>query len=162
MKHNSIQFSLDKDLVDFAQLEELFHATAHWGKTRTAKDLSIAIAHSNPVVTVWDGKKLIGFARGDSDGFSRATIWDVLIHPDYQGLGLGGKLVETLLAHPLMYGVEETYLMTTYKQTFYEKIGFQYCSKTTMVLQKSDVTSVAELLENQQVQADKTLTTASV
>ncbi|NEQ32809.1 MAG: GNAT family N-acetyltransferase, partial [Leptolyngbya sp. SIO4C5] len=90
--------------------------------------------HSNPVVTVWDGDRLIGFSRATSDGVYRATIWDVVIHPDYQGAGLGRKLVQTVLGHPHMSRVERVYLMTTHQQRFYERIGFETNSTTTMVL----------------------------
>jgi N-acetylglutamate synthase-like GNAT family acetyltransferase len=77
---------------------------------------------------------MIGFARATSDGIYRASIWDVVIHPKYQGSGLGRKLVQTVLSHPKMCRVERVYLMTTHQQKFYERIGFEYNSSTTMVL----------------------------
>jgi N-acetylglutamate synthase-like GNAT family acetyltransferase len=130
-----IRFSVSKSDIDINQLQELFNIAAFWAKERSIENLEIAIANSEPVVTVKDGEKLIGFARATSDGIYRATIWDVVIHPDYQGSGLGSKLVETVLSHPRMSRVERTYLMTTHQQRFYEKIGFQANSSTTMVLQ---------------------------
>ncbi len=134
MNHPQIQFREHHHAeIDLDQLQNLFDIAAFWAKGRTIKDLSIAIANSKPVISVWDGKKLIGFARATSDGIYRATIWDVVIHPDYQGTGLGSKLVETVLSHPQMQ-VERVYLMTTYQQKFYEKIGFQTNNTTTMVL----------------------------
>ena len=69
-----------------------------------------------------------------SDGIYRATIWDVVVHPEYRGIGLGSKLVETILSHPHIRKVERVYLMTTHQQSFYEKIGFQQNSTTTMLL----------------------------
>jgi N-acetylglutamate synthase-like GNAT family acetyltransferase len=86
------------------------------------------------VVTVWNERQLIGFARAISDGIYRATIWDVIVHPDYQGAGLGRKLVETVLAHPRINRVERVYLMTTNQENFYRRIGFQSNATTTMVL----------------------------
>jgi len=86
------------------------------------------------VVTVWNDPQLIGFARAISDGIYRATIWDVIVHPDYQGAGLGRKLVETVLAHPRINRVERVYLMTTNQENFYQRIGFQSNATTTMVL----------------------------
>jgi ribosomal protein S18 acetylase RimI-like enzyme len=112
----------------------LFQAAAFWAKDRRVEDLEIAIANSDPVISVWDQDQMIGFARATSDGVYRATIWDVVIHPDYQGAGLGRKLVETVLSHPRMNRVERVYLMTTHQQQFYERIGFQPNASTTMVL----------------------------
>jgi N-acetylglutamate synthase-like GNAT family acetyltransferase len=134
MKYSQIHFSDSYGEIDLYQLQELFNITAFWAKERSVEDLAIAIANSEPVISVWDHKRLIGFARATSDGIYRATIWDVVIHPQYQGNGLGTKLVETVLSHPRMQKVERVYLMTTHQQEFYKKIGFQINHTTTMVL----------------------------
>lgn len=120
--------------AQLGQLCALFELAAFWAKRRRPEEMAQAVAHSNPVVTAWDGDLLIGFTRATSDGVFRATIWDVVIHPDYRGVGLGRRLVETLIAHPHMNRVERTYLMTTHQQRFYERIGFEPNSTTTMVL----------------------------
>ena len=134
MDCSHIQFCADKSKVDFEQLQNLFARTAFWARSRNMNDLKIAVTNSNPVVTVWDGDRLIGFARATSDGIYRAGIWDVVIDPDYQGAGLGRKLVQTVLSHPMVSKVERVYLTTTAKQSFYERIGFERNETTTMVL----------------------------
>lgn len=120
---------------DLHALQQLFQVAAFWAQDRSVDDWAVALSNSKPVVSVWDGDRLIGFARATSDGIYRATIWDVVIHPDYQGAGLGRKLVETVLMHPHVNRVERVYLMTTHQQSFYERIGFQTNTTTTMVLQ---------------------------
>ncbi|MCV3215886.1 GNAT family N-acetyltransferase [Plectonema radiosum NIES-515] len=134
MNYTEVQFSDRKSEIDLYQLQELFNIAAFWAKGRSIKDIGIAIANSEPVITVGTQERLIGFARATSDGIYRATIWDVVIHPDYRSTGLGSKLVETVLSHPHMQRVERVYLMTTHQQGFYKKIGFQSNSSTTMVL----------------------------
>ncbi len=129
-----IQFCDQKIVIDLVQLQELLQAAAFWAKDRQVEDMQVAIANSDPVITAWDGDQLIGFARATSDGIYRAVIWDVVIHPSYQGAGLGRKLVQTVLGHAKMNRVERVYLMTTHQQKFYERIGFEYNSSTTMVL----------------------------
>ncbi len=125
--------------LDLHELQVLFQKTAHWAQERCVKDWAIAIANSNPIVTAWDGDRLIGFSRAISDGIYRATIWDVVIDPDYQGAGLGRKLVETVLMHPHVNRVEKVYLVTTHQQSFYERIGFECNTNTTMVLHNHPV-----------------------
>lgn len=132
--HTQIRFSDRKSEIDLYQIQQLLNVSAFWAKGRSIEDLGIAIANSEPVITVWDGERLIGFARATSDGIYRATIWDVAIDPEFRGVGLGSKLVETVLSHPRMNRVERIYLMTTHKQRFYERIGFQANSTSTMVL----------------------------
>lgn len=132
--HTQIRFSDRKSEIDLYLIQQLLNVSAFWAKGRSIEDLGIAIANSDPVITVWDGERLIGFARATSDGIYRATIWDVAIDPEFRAVGLGSKLVETVLSHPRMNRVERVYLMTTHKQRFYERIGFQANSTTTMVL----------------------------
>lgn len=132
--HTQIRFSDRKSEIDLYQIQQLLNVSAFWAKGRSIEDLGIAIANSDPVISVWDGERLIGFARATSDGIYRATIWDVAIDPEFRGVGLGSKLVETVLSHPRMNRVERIYLMTTHKQRFYERIGFQANTTSTMVL----------------------------
>jgi ribosomal protein S18 acetylase RimI-like enzyme len=131
--------------ADFLQLQALFQIAAFWAQDRTVADLETAIAHSLPIISVWDRERLIGFARATSDGIYRATIWDVIVHPDYRGAGLGRQLVQTLLAHPHLNRVERIYLMTTHQQRFYETIGFVPNRSSTMLLYQNAVTQTPSL-----------------
>lgn len=137
-----IQFCDRQSVVDLTQLQALFKLGAFWAAERKIEDLSIAIENSEPVISVWDDQKLIGFARATSDGIYRATIWDVVVHPEYRGAGLGRKLVETVLSHPRMNRVERVYLTTTHQQSFYERIGFEANSSTTMVLYNRPIANI--------------------
>jgi N-acetylglutamate synthase-like GNAT family acetyltransferase len=130
---------------DLEKLQALFDIAAFWAQGRSLEDLATALSHSQPVIGVWDDQKLIGFARATSDGVYRATIWDVVIHPDYRGTGLGRNLVQTVLADPLVQRVERVYLTTTHQQQFYARIGFQENSSTTMVLHQSQPQPITSL-----------------
>jgi N-acetylglutamate synthase-like GNAT family acetyltransferase len=134
MNYPQIHFSDRSAEINLAQLQHLFNIGTFWAQGRKLEDLSKAISYSEPVISISDAEKLIGFARAISDGIYRATIWDVVIHPEYRGFGLGSELIKTVLNHPKLRFVERVYLMTTYQQGFYEKIGFQTNNSTTMVL----------------------------
>jgi N-acetylglutamate synthase-like GNAT family acetyltransferase len=143
MNVNSLRFCDRSEDIDIPQLQELLNRSAFWAIDRRVEDLQIAIDRSEPVVSVWDEDKLIGFARATSDGIYRAAIWDVAIDPDYQRLGLGRRLVETVLAHPYIQRVERVYLFTTHHQRFYEQLGFVTNSSTAMVLTTSQPIATA-------------------
>ncbi len=132
--NRSIFFSVDKARVDLDQLIQLFNRNAFWAQDRCPTSMARAIERSSPVVTLWDGERMIGFGRATSDGAYRAVIWDVVIDQDYRRQGLGGKLVETLISHPDVLGVERIYLFTTHQQGFYQRIGFVENPSTTLVL----------------------------
>lgn len=133
MKSLSFRLSDRKTDIDLHQLQALFDKSAFWAANRRLEDLQIAVERSDPVMSVWDGDRLIGFARATSDGIYRATIWDVTIDCDYQRLGLGRKLVTALLDDPALKRVERIYLSTTHQQAFYERLGFVCNTSTTMV-----------------------------
>lgn len=149
--YSHIQFYEGHSKVDIHQLIELLNSAAIWAKNRKIQELEIAIANSNPVVTVWDNKQMIGFGRATSDCIYRGTIWDVVIHQNYQGGGLGRKLVQTILSHPRMCHVERVYLMTTYQQKFYQRIGFEYNQSTTMILQNQPIEQQVELTNSNRI-----------
>ncbi len=137
---SQVQFS-DTRHIDLLQLQELFNAAAFWAKDRTLEDLALALHHSYPITSAWDGDRLIGFARATSDRIYRGTIWDVVVSPSHQGAGIGRKLIHTLLSHPAMAKVERVYLMTTQQQEFYKRIGFDVNPSTTMLLLNAPITT---------------------
>ncbi|MFN5516135.1 MAG: GNAT family N-acetyltransferase [Cyanobacteriota bacterium] len=129
----SFRFSLDAQDIDLVQLQALLNLTASWAQNRSLEDLQRALAHSYPVAGLWREDQLIGFGRATSDGVYRAMLWDVVIHPQYQGAGLGRRLLQTLLDHPHLAGVERVYLTTTQGKGFYERLGFEENPSATLV-----------------------------
>ncbi|MEM1368830.1 MAG: GNAT family N-acetyltransferase [Cyanobacteria bacterium P01_H01_bin.15] len=150
MNCDRIEFDFDKSRVSPDKVQRLFNLSAFWAKDRSLEDWQTAISFSEPVLAAWDGTRLIGFARASSDGVYRASIWDVVIHPEYRGAGLGRQLLERLLAHERMARVERVYLSTTFKAGFYERLGFQKNQSTTMVLMKDLV--LPKALESEEVE----------
>ena len=107
------------------KLQRLLDQHTFWAQGRSLQDLRHMLAGSAAVVSLWRGRRLVGFARASSDGVFRAVLWDVVIPEDLQGQGLGRQLVEALLNTPQLRGVERVYLMTTNSAGFYEQLGFQ-------------------------------------
>ncbi|HLP91098.1 MAG TPA: GNAT family N-acetyltransferase [Nostocaceae cyanobacterium] len=95
---DQIVFSTERD-IDLYELEELCDSVG-WSR-RPLRKVKKAIEHSFLVVSMWqvrgNQKRLIGFARATSDHAFNATIWDVVVHPDFQGQGLGKALMKYVL-----------------------------------------------------------------
>ena len=107
------------------KLQRLFDRHAFWARGRSFGQLRQLLAGSDAVVSLWRGKRLVGFGRATSDGFSRAVLWDIVVAGDLQGHGLGRRVIEELLHTPPVVGVERVYLMTTKSAGFYRQLGFQ-------------------------------------
>ena len=56
------------------KLQRLFNKHAFWARQRSSGDLRRMLAGSPVVVSLWRGKRLVGFGRATSDGFSRAAV----------------------------------------------------------------------------------------
>ena len=130
-----VTFSDRKDL-DPAKLVQLY-AFAAWASARTIDDVRHMLAHTDLAVSAWDGDRLVGFGRVLTDYVYRASIWDVIVHPDYQGQDIGTQIMERMLHHPDLKQVELFWLCTRDKQAFYEKLGFSSKEQTGMVWARS-------------------------
>ena len=91
---------------------------------------------SQVVISLWRGKRMVGFGRASSDGIYRAVLWDVVVAGDLQGRGLGRRVVEALLASARVREVERVYLMTTNSTGFYEQMGFRAVGNQHLLIRK--------------------------
>ena len=107
------------------KLQRLFHKHAFWARHRDFQQLRRMLEGSTVVVSLWRGKRLVGFGRASSDGIYRAVLWDVVVAGDLQGRGLGRQVVEALLSAPKVQRAERVYLMTTNSSGFYQQLGFE-------------------------------------
>ena len=109
--------------VEPAVLQALFEH-APWARGRTVEEIRVMLDNTDYHFSAWDGKRLVGFARVLTDRIYRATLWDVVVHPDYQKQGVGEELINRVLSHPVLSCVEKFWLNTRDKFGFYGKFGF--------------------------------------
>ena len=119
------------------KLQRLFRKHAFWAQKRSVRDLRRMLKGSTVVVSLWRGKRLIGFGRASSDGIYRAVLWDIVVAGDLQGRGLGRKVVEALLESPALCEVERVYLMTTNSASFYRQFGLLSAEPQQLLIRKS-------------------------
>lgn len=119
--------------IDVTLLKDLYQY-APWANERSLSDIKTALSNSTLVISAWDRDLLVGFARVLSDRVFRATIWDVIVHPEYQKEGIGSILIEKIISHPLLKKVDRFWLNTKYPK-FYEKFGF-VSSREGMLLER--------------------------
>src|SRR5262245_24767098 len=130
-----ITFSDHRD-IDPVHLVRLYDH-APWAKGRTVDNVRQMLAQTDLAVSAWDGDCLVGFGRVLTDYVYRTSIWDVIVHPDYQGQDIGTQIMERILHHPNLKRVELFWLCTRDKQAFYEKLGFSSNEQNGMVWARS-------------------------
>ncbi|MBE9067747.1 GNAT family N-acetyltransferase [Leptolyngbya cf. ectocarpi LEGE 11479] len=121
-----IVFSTDRN-IDLYELEELCDAVG-WSR-RPLRKVKKAIQHSFLVVTMWEQqgsrRRLIGFSRATSDHAFNATIWDVVVHPSFQGKGLGKALMHQLIKKLRSEDISNVTLFADpHVVNFYKNLGF--------------------------------------
>lgn len=94
----------EEKIFTMEQVQELF-LSVNWVSGQYPQRLYKALMHSSTVLTVWDGSRLVGLPRVLDDSEMLAQIHYVLVHPDYQGQGIAGNMIE--------------YIKDKYKDFFY-------------------------------------------
>lgn len=77
------------------QIQQLFLAV-NWVSGKYPERLYKALMNSSTVLTVWDDEKLVGLTRVLDDTEMLAQIHYVLVHPDCQGKGIAGSMIERI------------------------------------------------------------------
>lgn len=95
-----------------------------WVSGQFPQRLYKALQHSSTVFTAWDGDRLVGLARLLDDSEMVAYMHYVLVHPDYQGQGIAGTLVEMAKEKYKDYVYLEIMPEEKKNAPFYEKHGF--------------------------------------
>jgi ribosomal protein S18 acetylase RimI-like enzyme len=121
-----ICFSQDRE-IDLYELERLCDAVG-WSR-RPLRKVRKAIEHSFLVISMWelkgDKSRLIGFSRATSDHAFNATIWDVVVHPDFQGRGLGKALMKQIIKELRRADISNiTLFADPHVIDFYRDLGF--------------------------------------
>ncbi len=77
---------------------------------------------SQLVLAAWQGDRLVGVARVLTDGALTAYLADLAVEPDVQGLGLGKRLIEEVIAR--CKGADLVLRDSDLSAGFYERLGF--------------------------------------
>lgn len=119
--------------VDWQELSELYRL-APLG-LKPPQNLALVFSNSKFTCFVYAQNKLVGAGRALADGLDCSYLCDVAVHPDYQGLGLGKKIVQTLVEFStghkkiILYANPGT-------EGFYRHLGF-YKMQTAMAIFKN-------------------------
>jgi len=95
---------------------------------RDPEKIRVALEHTDSLVWIQERKSqnnAVAFARATGDGVFNAIIWDVVVDPSFQGLGLGKAVVERLMRDLVGRGITNIALYSEPRVLgFYRPLGF--------------------------------------
>ena len=119
----SFYISTDKSLLDTPLIHQYLTEDSYWAKGRSIETVKTSIEHSI-CFGVYNQQQQVGFARVVSDCAIFAWIMDVFILPQFQGNGLGKKLMTEILNHPNLQDLSRWGLGTADAHGLYKQFGF--------------------------------------
>lgn len=101
--------------------------------------------NSSGVISAWDGGRLIGLMNCLSDGTLTAYFHCLLVHPDYQGQGIGRELVR-LMFDRYSDCVRKVLIADNAEVDFYKKLGFTVGTGTAALFCDADPAMTEDVL----------------
>ena len=121
----------DPGRVDVDAVYAFLSTEAYWAKGRPRETVERLIREASRVVALYEGERLIGFARTVSDDASFAYLADVYVLPEFRGRGLGVELVTEAVENS-PYAKRRWLLHTQDAHSLYEKFGFARANEKLM------------------------------
>jgi ribosomal protein S18 acetylase RimI-like enzyme len=110
------------------QLLEIYRLN-EWSSSEKPDLLYNALTNSDTLISAWVNDKMVGVANAISDGHLVVYYPHIIVHPDYQGKGIGIRMLEVMKSiyndfHQQMVVAE------SHAINFYEKLGFVKAGNT--------------------------------
>ncbi len=110
------------------QIIALYKAN-EWSAAEKPTELQNTLLNSHALITAWDNENLVGLGNAISDGYLVVYYPHLLVHPAYQGKGIGKMIVDKLQEkyknfHMQMLTADEKAI------DFYKKVGFEKAGET--------------------------------
>lgn len=121
-KHKEDNMKINYHSNNEVTAEEIISIFNSVGWNKNQQDISDAFKNSY-YVTAYHNDTLVAFARAISDNHYYTSIFDVVVCPKYQKIGIAKELMKMLLRK-----FKNTYFFLSYtegNQDFYKKCGFE-------------------------------------
>lgn len=130
------------DTLEDRHLPELMrlYADAWWSRERTVEQVRDLLRWSDLVVGLCapPDDRLVAFARVLTDRTFRAMMYDVIVDANMRGRGLGHRLMQAVVSHPMLQGVEYVELYCRPELApFYRSLGFTSPGSGVILMRRS-------------------------
>ena len=116
-----------QDQVSVDEVLDIYRAN-DWSSAEKPNELMAALQNSHSLVTARIAGKLVGLGNAISDGYLVVYFPHMLVHPAFQGRGIGRKMMAVMLKR--YAGFHQQMLTADGKAIqFYESLGFERAGK---------------------------------
>jgi GNAT superfamily N-acetyltransferase len=129
--------STDKTKIDVEAVHDYLCHRSYWAKGRSIERVKDSIENSICFGLYNSENDMLGFARVVTDKVVFAYLMDLFVFEEYQGNGLGKKLVKHIIEHPDLQ-VRLWLLATASAHGLYKKLGFSGLDDPSRYMFKRD------------------------
>jgi len=122
-----LELSLD-DEIETEEVIEIYKAN-NWSSAEKPELLIPALRHSDSLVTARISGKLVGIGNALSDGCLVVYYPHLLVHPEYQGQGIGRAMMKCLQQKYKSFH-QQILVADGNAIEFYKRMGFERAGKT--------------------------------
>ena len=116
-----------QDQISVDEVLDIYRAN-DWSSAEKPNELMAALQNSHSLVTARIAGKLVGLGNAISDGYLVVYFPHMLVHPAFQGRGIGRKMMAVMLKR--YAGFHQQMLTADGKAIqFYESLGFERAGK---------------------------------
>ncbi|HUH19280.1 GNAT family N-acetyltransferase [Albibacterium sp.] len=114
--------------IEQSSIIDLYKAN-EWSSAKKPNELYKALVNSHSLISAWDNDKLVGLGNAISDGYLVVYYPHLLVHPDYQGKGIGQMIMKKMKEKYANFHMQ---MLTADGRAidFYKKIGFEKAGQT--------------------------------
>ena len=114
--------------IELNDITSLYKAN-NWSSANKPELLYQALMNSHTLITAWEGDKLVGLGNAISDGHLVVYYPHLLVHPDYQGQGIG-KMIFTRIQKKYVDFHMQILVADGKAIDSYKKMGFERAGNT--------------------------------
>lgn len=123
----TLRIKLDDSILE-GEVVDLYRAN-QWSSAAKPAQLLAALRNSHSLVTARTGGRLIGLGNAISDGHLVVYYPHMLVHPEYQGKGVGRQMMQALQSR--YAGFHQQMLVADGEAiAFYSALGFERAGRT--------------------------------
>jgi N-acetylglutamate synthase-like GNAT family acetyltransferase len=134
---NKINISDDKALLEIHKIHQFLTTESTWAKGIDFQTVKVSIDNSI-CIGAYNDHMQVGYCRIITDHATFANLVDVIVWPEYRGLGISKLLMDAVLNHPSVKNIRRFTLATSNAHGLYAKFGFSQLSKPDTFMERYD------------------------